>query len=98
MQAPEQETSNNILGPMEQEDNVITQFLKFMEDQDLHRDSSAMIKSFLKFATLDRFEQCSMTWTGSWELFQDRNLSHFLPLSQAADLSAALRCSGKMIM
>lgn len=86
MQAPEQETSNDVLGPREEEDDVITQFLKVMEDQGLNRDSSAKLKRFLKFATLDRLEQFSMTWTGSWILLQDRNLSHFSPLSQAADL------------
>lgn len=73
-QAPEQETLNEVL-PMEQEDDVITKFLTVVEDQDLHRDSTARLKSFLKSATLACLEQCSVEWTGSRILLEDRNFS-----------------------
>lgn len=75
MQAPEQETPNDVLGPMEQEDDVITQFLQVMEDQDLHRDSAARLKSFFKSATLEGLEECYMASMGSRILLEDRNYS-----------------------
>lgn len=75
MQAPEKETPDNVLGPMEQEDDVITQFLQVMEDQDLHRDSAARLKSFFKSATLEGLEGCYMASIGSRILLEDRNYS-----------------------
>lgn len=75
MQAPEQETPNDVLGPMEQEDDAITQFLEGMDDQDLHRDSATRLKSFFKSATLEGLEECSMASIGSRILLEDRNYS-----------------------
>lgn len=84
-QAPEQEIPNEILGPVQQEDDVITQFLEVMEDKDLHRDSIARLKSFFKLATLELLEQCSVAWTGSRILLEDRNFSAktFRPYSRS---------------
>lgn len=75
MQAPERETPNDVLGPMEQEDDVINQFLQVMEDQDLHRDSAARLKSFFKSATVEGLEECSVASIGTRILLEDRNYS-----------------------
>lgn len=82
---PEQEASNEAVGPLEQEDDVITQFLEVMEDQDLRRDSVARLKSFFKSATLECLDKCSMAWTRSRILLEDRNFSAktFRPYSRS---------------
>lgn len=74
-QAAEQETLNEVLGPVEPKYDVVTQFLDVMEDQDLHRDSISRIRSFFKMATPQCLEQCSVAWKGSRILLEDRNLS-----------------------
>lgn len=74
-QAAEQETLNEDLGPVEPKYDVVTQFLDVVEDQDLHRDSIARIRSFFKMATPQCLEQCSVAWKGGRILLEDRNLS-----------------------
>lgn len=72
-QAPNQETPDEVLDPTEQEDGVITRFLEVMEDQDLHRDSTARLRSFFKIATVECLDQCSRSCKGSRILLEDRN-------------------------
>lgn len=80
-QTSDHEAPNEGLDSLDQEDDVIAQFLEVMEDQDLHRDSIARLRNFFKTANLEHLEKRSTSWKGSRILLDDRNFSakHFRP-------------------